>query len=343
MRLSHAASLALAVLAVTACGEQSPPADTTAGGPKLVKALKVSRGGTPDEYRYSGEVRARHESMLGFRVGGKMTERLVDTGARVKAGQPLARLDSADARLSATQAEANAALATADFKRAQDLRARNFVSQAALDARASAARAAEAQAQLTRNQAAYTTLVADAAGVIAAVLAEPGQVLAAGQGVLRIARDGEREIAISLPEAELARIRVGSPAVVTLWADGRSWPAKVREIAPAADPATRTFATRVTLLGADAGLALGLSASVSFPREGAAAIIVPPAALYQQEGKTAVWIIGADGAVQLRTVEVAAYRDDGVLVGDGLTIGETIVAAGAFRLAPGEKVRIAGQ
>jgi RND family efflux transporter MFP subunit len=340
MRLSRAASLVLAVLAVAACGDKSPPPDTITGGPKLVKALKVSRGTTPDEHRYSGEVRARYESVLGFRVGGKMTERLVDAGARVKAGQPLARLDPADARLSAAQAEANAALAVADFKRAQDLRAKNFVSQAALDARDSAARAAEAQAQLSRNQAGYTTLVADAAGVIVAALAEPGQVVTAGQGVVRVARDGEREVAIALPEAALGTIKAGSAATVTLWADGKSYPGRVREIAPAADPATRTFAARVSIVGADANLPLGMSAKASFAHPGDASFVVPLSAIFQQNGKPAVWVIGKDSTVTLRAIDVARYGDGGAVVRDGLNDGEAIVAAGAFKLTAGEKVRI---
>ena len=141
--------------------------------------------------------------MLGFRVGGKIAARLVDAGAQVKAGQPLARLDPSDARLTAAQAEASRALAAADLQRSRDLKAQNFISQAALDSRDTAAKAAEAQAQLAQNQAAYTTLVADAAGVIAAVLAEPGQVVAPGQGVFRLARDGAREVAINIPESRL--------------------------------------------------------------------------------------------------------------------------------------------
>ncbi len=331
----------LGALALGACGEKSPTADTIPGGPKLVKAQKVSRGDTPSESRYSGEVRARYESVVGFRVGGKMTERLVDAGARVKPGQPLARLDPADARLSAAQAEANADLAAADLKRAQDLREKNFVSQAALDARASAARAAEAQAQLSRNQAAYTTLVADAAGVVAAVLAEPGQVVAAGQGVVRIARDGEREVAIALPESALVGLKAGNAATVSLWADGRSYQGRVREIAPTADPATRTFAARISLVGADAALPLGMSATVSFSRSGEASMRVPLAAIFQQSGKPAVWVIGNDDAVELRAVDIAGYGDDGAVVRGGLREGETIVAAGAFKLTAGEKVRIA--
>jgi RND family efflux transporter MFP subunit len=341
MRLSHAAGLVLVALAATACGEKSPPADATTSAPKLVKALKVSRGDTPDQQRYGGEVRARYETMLGFRVGGKMTERLVDAGARVKAGQPLARLDPADARLSASQAEANAALASADLNRAQELRAKNFVSQAALDARENTARAAEAQAQLTRNQAGYTTLRADATGVIAAALAEPGQVLAAGQGVVRVARDGDREVAIAVPESALATVRPGGVATVVLWAGDQRFSGRVREIAPTADAATRTFAARVAILGADPVLPLGMSATVSFAQSGEAAFRVPLAAIFQRDGQPAVWVIGKDQTVELRAVDVARYGDDGAVIRTGLSDGETIVAAGAFKLTAGEKVRVA--
>lgn len=333
--------LAVIPVMLVACGDKTPEADVASSAAKLVTTLKVSRGDTPGERRYSGEVRARHESIVGFRVGGKLTERLVDAGAPVKAGQVLARLDATDARLSASQAEANAALAAADLKRAQELREKNFVSQAALDARENTARAAEAQARLTRNQTGYTTLVADAAGVVAAVLAEPGQVVAAGQGVMRIARDGEREVAIALPENELGRIRAGSPAIVRLWADGKTFQGKVREIAPAADPATRTFAARIAIAGAEAAMPLGLSATVSFPKSGTTAYLVPLAAIYQQNGKPAVWVVGQDNTVVLRDVVVASFADDGALVSAGLNEGETIVAAGAFKLSAGEKVRIA--
>jgi membrane fusion protein, multidrug efflux system len=333
--------LATIPLLLVACGEKAPGADVAANVPKLVTILKVSRGDTPGERRYSGEVRARHESVLGFRVGGKMTERMVDPGSRVAAGQAMARLDPTDARLSANQAEANAALAAADLKRAQELREKNFISQAALDARESSARATEAQAQLTRNQAAYTTLTADASGVIASVLAEPGQVLTAGQGVVRLARDGEREVAIALPESELGRIKAGAQAKVQLWADGKPYQGRVREIAPAADPATRTFAARVSILGADATLPIGLSATVSFSISDTAGYIVPLAAIYQQHGKQAVWVVGKDNIVELREVAVSGYADEGALVGSGLNEGEIIVAAGAFKLSAGEKVRIA--
>jgi RND family efflux transporter MFP subunit len=340
MRLIPAIGIVLAATVLAACGDKSPPPDAAAAAPRLVKAHKVSLGDTPGERRYSGEVRARHESVLGFRVGGKLTERLVDAGARVRAGQPLARLDPADARLSAAQAEANAALAAADFKRAQELRAKNFVSQAALDARESAARAAEAQAQLTRNQAAYTTLAADATGVIAAVLAEPSQVVAAGQGVVRLARDGEREVAIAIPESELPSVKVGGNATVSLWASDKTYQGRIREVAPAADPATRTFAVRVSILGVEPTAPLGMTGTVGLARREGERPRIPLAAVFQQDGKPAVWIIGDDQALRLRAIEVERYDNDFALLKGGLADGETIVAAGAYKLAAGEKVRV---
>jgi RND family efflux transporter MFP subunit len=336
------------VPALVACGEKSPPPEAQSVGPKLVRTLKVGAGETATENRYSGEVRARHETTLGFRVGGKIIERLVDAGARVKAGQPLARLDPADAQLTATQAEANRTLAAADLKRTQELKAKNFISQAALDAKDTAAKAAEAQSQLANNQSAYTTLVADAAGVVASVLAEPGQVVAAGQGVFRVARDGEREVAINIPESRMAGLKVGAGATAELWAgeSGKTYQGVLRELAPMADPATRTFAARVSLLAADAAVALGMTATVNFTQASAAKIVVPLAALLQLgngNAGAAVWVIGQDNTVSQRAVEIERYGDNGAVLRGGLNAGETIVAAGAFKLVNGEKVRVVAE
>lgn len=325
---------------LVACGEKTPPAEKIDAGPQLVKAMKVGAGGTAPEEAYSGEVRARIETQLGFRIGGKLVERLVDVGARVRAGQALARLDAADQQLAATQAEANRALAVAELQRTQELRQKNFISQAALDARQTAATAAEAQAKLAKNQAAYATLAADAPGVIAAVLAEPGQVVGAGQAVFRLARDGEREVAIAIPESRLAGLQVGAMATVELWS-GKSYRGRLRELAPAADPASRTFAARVSILDADADVVLGRTAAVRFAQAAAGEIVVPLAAILQQAERPAVWVIGADGTVSQRPIEVARYGDQGAVVAAGLQAGETIVAAGAFKLAAGEKVRLA--
>ncbi len=339
-------ALLIPLILLAACGEKSPPPEAVTTGPKLVKALKVGAGETANAQRYSGEVRARHESTLGFRVGGKVIERLVDAGAQVKAGQVLARLDSSDAQLTAAQAEANRSLAAADLKRTQDLKSKNFISQAALDAKDTASRAAETQAQLAKNQAAYTSLVADATGVVVAVLAEPGQVIAAGQGVFRVARTGEREVAINIPESRVTALKVGAGATVQLWANqgnegGRAYRGVLRELAAGADPATRTFAARVSIAEADPEIALGMTATVSFAGTEEEKIIVPLAAILQKGDKAAVWIIGADGAVSQRVIEVARYGDAGAILKSGLAAGEQIVAAGAFKLADGEKVRIA--
>lgn len=365
--------LFITLLLLAGCGEKSPPPEAVTTGPKLVKALKVGAGETANAQRYSGEVRARHESTLGFRVGGKVIERLVDAGAQVKAGQVLARLDSSDAQLTAAQAEANRSLAAADLKRTQDLKSKNFISQAALDAKDAASRAANAQAQLAKNQTAYTSLVADAAGVVVAVLAEPGQVVAAGQGVFRVARVGEREVAINIPESRVTALKVGAGATVQLWADqgnegGKTYRGVLRELAAGADPATRTFAARVSILDADTEetrravpsvssppggrtpqggvvggglIALGMTATVSFAGAEEEKIIVPLAAILQKGDQAAVWIIGADGSISQRPIEVARFSDAGAIVKTGLVAGEQIVAAGAFKLADGEKVRIA--
>jgi len=269
-----------------------------------------------------------------------LVERLVDVGAQVKAGQPLARLDPADQQLAAAQAAASGALAAADLKRTQELREKNFISQAALDAKATAAEVAASQARLARNQASYTTLVADAAGVVAAVLAEPGQVVGAGQTAFRLARDGAREVAIAIPEVRLAGLKVGAGGTAQLW-DGRQFAGRVREISPLADPATRTFAVRFALTDAPTDLPLGLSATVRFAQAAAAEFVVPLAAILQQGDKAAVWVIAADHTVSQQPIEIARYSDAGAVVTAGLSGGETIVAAGAFKLSAGEKVRIA--
>ncbi len=335
---------ALVIPLLFGCGDKATQSATAANKPKLVRSLVVGNAAEESNRRFSGDVRARYESTLGFRIPGKITERLVDVGSRVKSGQSLARLDPSDARLAATQAAANSQLAAAELKRTQELKAKNFVSQAALDAKLTAAQASAAAAQLASNQTTYTSLLADAHGIITAVLAEHGQVVAAGQGVVRLARDGEREIAIAVPEAALAGIKLGGPANIRLWAANQSFDGKIREIAPAADPATRTFPTRVTILGAPADLALGLSATVSFGGAAGEKFRVPLAAIIQNGTQPAVWVIQEDAGaykVALRPIDVERYGDQGAVVRNGLAAGERIVAAGAFMLIAGETVRLA--
>jgi RND family efflux transporter MFP subunit len=305
---------------------------------------------------YAGEVRARIEVDVGFRIGGKLVERRVDVGSEVAAGATLALLDPEDARLAADAAraaamaaEADLALAWAEYARAQELAARKFVSPAALDARRTALQAAEArlrqlraQAEGAANQAGYTRLEAPAAGVITAVLAEPGQVVGAGQPVFRLARPEAREVLIHVPEGRAGALRQGMPAVVRAWAaPEREYAAQVREIAPAADASTRTFAVRVALAEADAGLPLGATAGVRFAMPGAGdALLLPLAALTRLDDAAAtVWLVDTDGRLAPHAVEVAAWREDGALVRGGLPSRARVVVAGVHTLVEGEQVR----
>lgn len=331
--------LIITTLALAACNSAPPPPVKI----KSVRIMTVDAGTAAETRSYAGEVHARFETLLGFRVPGKVVSRLVDAGAVVKRGQPLARIDATDFALQVAQAEAQAQLAAAELKRYRDLRGKNFVSQAALDAREAAATSAQAQARMTRNQAAYTTLTADRDGVIAAVLAEAGQVVAAGQPIFRLAPDGEREVAINLPEGDISRFGVGAPAKVNLWAQGEAAPAlvgKLREISAAADPVTRTYAARVALPMAPMRLPVGLSATVRFASASPASttFAIPLSAVFQTKKQMAVWKVGAGDTVTLTPVSVSRYEASQAIVTNGLAVGDRIVNAGVTLLTAGEKV-----
>ena len=291
---------------------------------------------------YSGEVRSRYETPLGFRIGGKIAARMVDVGATVKAGDVLARLDPADSALSASAANAQLDLANADMRRYRELRAKNFVSQAALDAKETSFKSAKAQADLARNQSDYTVLRADHSGVVEAVAAEVGQVVAAGQTVVRVARTDALEVAVAIPESRLPeRLR---DAEITLWADERaSYRGVLRELSPVADAATRTYAARVTRLKPDSRVQLGMTAKVRFIDGQASAqaawLAVPLTAIFQQDGRPALWVVGDDQTLALRPVAVAAYGEQRAVIASGVSAGERIVVAGVHKLVAGEKIR----
>lgn len=329
--------LLLVVPVLAGCNKESAPA-IKIERPALTQV--VGSVATDSGNTYSGEIRARHEAQLGFRIGGKIIERLVDAGAQVKAGQVLMRLDPGDTGLQLGSAEAQYQLAEADTKRYRELRSKGFVSQSALDARETALKAAAAQAGLARNQSGYTTLRADRAGVIAATLVEVGQVVSAGQLVLRLAQDGEREVAIAIPESQLANLKVGAAAEVTLLGSGGvHLTGRLRELAPAADPASRTYPARITLTQSSASVALGMTARVRFnTNEKNVGLLIPLTAVFQQGNQAAVWIVAADHSISLRPVQVAAYRDGGAVIVSGLAAGERIVSNGVHRLAAGEKI-----
>ena len=320
---------------LAACKEAAPPVKSERPALTRIVGAESAESGR----LYSGEIRARHEVNLGFRIGGKIVARLVDAGAQVKAGEVLARLDPADAGLQAGAAKSQYLLAQADAARYRELRGKGFVSQSALDAKEAALDAAGAQAGLTKNQSDYTVLVATHDGVVAATQAEAGQVVAAGQPVLRLAEAGEREVAIEIPEAEFAVRHVGDKARVTT-VGGAHFEGRLRELSVVADPASRTYSARVAFDGAPAQVALGMTASVRFyEAEPLAGLLIPLSAIYQQEKKTAVWIVAQDHSVGLREVKVASYRDDGAVIASGLSPGERIVSAGVHRLSPGEKIQ----
>ncbi len=337
--------LALPLLLVSCSKESAPPAKVE----RPASTIVVGELGEDQSNVYSGEVRARYETVLGFRIGGKLIARNVDVGAKVKKGELLARLDAADTGLQESAADAQYRLAEDEVKRYRELRDKGFVSQSALDAKETALKAAAAQAGLARNQATYTSLLSDRTGVVSATLAEVGQVVSAGQPVLRVAQDGEREVSIAIPESRFAAIKVGMPAQIEFGvagSGGQTVAAHVREISPSADPASRTYPARVSFDASNAKIALGMTARVRINEvakggnQKAGGFKVPLTAIFQLADKTAVWIVAQDRSVSLRAVEVLAYRDDGALIGSGVTAGERIISAGVHKITAGDKVII---
>ena len=342
--------LLAALTVLSGCG--AGPAPEAPARPALV-VQPLAAGDTVTAF--AGEVRARHEPELAFRIGGKVAERSVDVGDRVKQGDVLARLDAADvglalegARAQLASAEADLALADAELERHRSLYERQLVSKSLYDTRVSQQHAAQARVRQARaqaaasvNQAAYAQLRAPADGVVSQRLVEAGQVVQAGQPVFVLAQDGEREVAIALPERVAAGFRPGRALAVELWSDpGVRLPATVREIAPTADPQARTFAARVAF---DAGASrgeLGQSARVYALDDARATLSVPLSAVHEHDGAPALWVVDpATSTVHLRPVLLGAYGEASVPVLSGLEPGEWIVAAGVHLQLEGTKVR----
>ena len=344
--------LLAAALALAAC---APQPEQKAEQIRPVRVLTIGATPATRSFELAGEVRAQHETRLAFRVGGKIVERLVDVGALVRAGQPIARLDASDLALAAASAKAQVAsaesereLAAADHGRYKELRDKNFISQAEYDRRANALSTTEARLEALRaqhrqaaNQTAYAVLSADTAGVITALEAEAGQVVAAGQTVARLARLGDKEIAIAVPESQREFIERASDFSVTVSAlPGRTWKGRLRELSPAADPVTRTYAARVALLDAE-DVEWGMSARVSASANGGVAKIeVPVAALYAKGEQAQVLVVNGEGTVKPRAVRTAGIAGERVVIASGLVPGDVVVAAGAQLLRPGQRVRV---
>lgn len=321
-----------------------------------VRAEQLAWGTAAGRIRYAGEIRARHETDLAFRVGGRVQDRKVEVGAQVAAGQVIATLDPSDFALAAraarsqlAAAEAEAKLADEDLKRYAELRERNFIAQAELDRRSTAAAAAAAQVRALRaeaarqdNQAGYTRLAVPHDGVMTAVQFEAGQVVAAGQPVARLARTGGREVRIDVPENALDALRRAKTLTVRLWSSpDKAYAGRLRELAPMADPATRTYAARVAIAAPDAAVKLGMTATVELAADAASGLSVPQGALFRVNGAPEVWVVNPQtGVVSARKVELGACEGERAAVRSGLAAGEWVVTAGVHKLAPGQRVRL---
>ncbi len=356
-RLGAAGLLTGCVLAtVVGCSKPAPVQEPI----RAVKVVTVSSSKMESGAEFSGEVRARVESRFGFRVAGKLVQRAVEPGQRVKVGQLLGQLDAQDyilaaeaAKAQVTSAATNRNLSVAEFKRFSDLKEQNFISGAELDRRDAAVKGAEAQleqaqAQLSsqRNQTGYTKLTSDVAGVVVGVEAEAGQVVAAGQPIVRIAKDGPRDVVFSVPEDRVALVTMGSAVDIRAWSGSGTLKGVVREIAASADPVTRTFQIKVALDGKDGGDSLAIGSTVNVMPQalslaGIEVIKLPTSALKRDAKSTAVWLVDkASMTVKSQVVEVVSAEGNDVIVSSGVTPGMLVVAAGVHVLQSGQKVTL---
>ncbi len=356
------------MVALLACSPQA--ATTSAEIIRPVKTMTVGSGVATASSTYSAEIRPRIESQLAFRVGGKVVERLVEIGATVRQGQVLMRLDPADLQLSSNAAlaqvaaaKANDDVAQAALKRSQELARQNFISNGALDqaigqanvTRAALA-AAEANSALGINATQYGVLKADADGVVTALSAEVGQIVAAGTPVLKVSAGSQKDVVFSVPEGAVGMLKRGVPVSVQLWSkSGVTIAATVRDVAAIADPLTRTFTVKAALSDANNAAPLGSTATVAMSASaaskvnaGAQTLVIPLASVVEAQGKTAVWVVETSANVSVvkkRAVTLASTLPDSgadaqVVVASGLAQGAVVVTAGVHTLAEGQKVRV---
>ena len=346
----------VAALGLASCSQEKAAVVQEAVRP--VKVVEIGEAETTRQLDYSGSVRARTEMNLGFRIAGKVTERLVDIGQHVNEGDVLARVDPSDYELSVKSAEANLDAAerqveTVDLarKRAEQLYAKNFAPKSQLDqavlsydqavATRDAARSTLAQAQ---NQVHYTDLKASKAGIVTAISADIGQVVGAGTPVMTVAVDGEKEVLIAVPEMDIAGFRPGKEVKASFWSDeALTLDGKVREVAGSADPQSRTFAVRVSLPN-DPRVLLGMTANVAATVGSKAQLVsIPLTAMAEKDGKQIVWTVDrASDTVHPRTIKVANFTADGVAVAEGLKQGDVVVAAGTQFMTDNLKVKLSG-
>jgi RND family efflux transporter MFP subunit len=348
------AGISLAFLAVTLAGCNDSVAQKAEPTRPVLVATAHYEAESP-ERSFVGTIRPRIEADMGFRVPGKVAKRLVEVGESVDIGQPLATLDEIDLKLQAEQADAELHAATgvlaqaaAAETRAKDLRVKGWTTDAQLDqakAAADEARArlnrAERSVDLTKNSLSYATLLADSRGVVTATLIEPGQVVASGQTAIRVARFGEKEAVVAIPETLLGRAKEGT-ATVTLWSEpGKTYAAKLREVAPSADPATRTYLAKFSLPGADDRVSLGMTATLTLADPATQRVArLPLSALFNEGGNPSFYVVDDKGEVTLKPVTVKAYESNDVVISGGVDEGAKVVALGVQKLEPAQKVRV---
>jgi RND family efflux transporter MFP subunit len=354
-RVFRYCTLALGVSALIACSKTEAPKEPL----RAVKVITIAGSNLNVEGVYSAEIRARVESRLGFQVGGKLLQRPVEPGQRVAAGQLLAQIDARDYQLAAQSAQAQLSaaqsqrdLAAAEYKRFEALKAQNFISGAELERRETALKAADAslnqakaQAQAQSNQASYASLSASHAGVVTAVDGEVGQVVSAGQPIVRLAHDGPRDAVFAVSEQMVMGLKLGQAMQATLLSTGQILNGKVRELAASADPVTRTFAVKLSLADST-NLPLGVTVNVhAGPTVGNAPLVIklPTSSLRQEGQSTVVWVLDeATMTVNTQAVQLGMVDGNEVVIQSGLKPGQKVVSAGVHVLAPGQKVTLYG-
>jgi membrane fusion protein, multidrug efflux system len=356
IHMPSAAGFALvAAIAVAAAGCTEKQAENKEVV-RPVKVVEIAKADTTRALDYSGSVRARTDMNLGFRIAGKITERRVDIGERVKPGDVLARIDSTDYELAVKRADATLESAekqvqTADLtlKRAQQLVAKNVAPKSQLeqaqlgyDQAASTRDSASSALDEARNQVAYGDLKSDMSGIVTAVNADVGQVVGSGTPVLTVAVDGEKEVQIAVPEMDIAHFTPGKAVKASFWSDATLiLDGKVREVSGSADPQSRTFSVRVSLPN-DPRVLLGMTANIEASAENTQPFIsIPLSALAEKDGQKIVWLVDRQaGTVHSQPVRVADFSDEGVRVADGLKAGQTVVAAGTQFMTENLKVKL---
>jgi len=355
MNRNLAFALVLSACVLAACSRNEPAPEPI----RAVKTVTVSPADAGGKLEFAAEVRARTETRLGFRVGGKLVQRPVEVGQQVKAGQVLASLDAQDLRLgqdaaraALAAAQSGHALAAADFRRHKDLHDQGFIGAAEFERREAAMKSAQAQLDQARaqaavqgNQAGYSSLRADVDGVITAIEAEPGMVVMAGAPVLRLAHDGPRDVVFAVPEDQVAAIQAlaATPGhlKLKLWgADQTLLPARIREVSAAADPLTRTFQVKAEVADSKA-LRLGQSGTVLLEMPRTVGVTrLPLSALKEEKGASHVWLVEPVAmTLRLQPVEVLGAEGNEAVIGAGLSAGQVVVTAGVHVLTPGQQVK----